>query len=39
MKDNLQQLLGLGKSNPLFEVYFDPDIPKELLVPLRANAQ
>ena len=32
MKDNLQQLLGLDKSNPLFEVYFDPDTPKELLV-------
>lgn len=32
MKDNLHQLLGLDKSNPLFEVYFDPNTPKELLV-------
>ncbi len=32
MNDNLQQLLGLDKSNPLFEVYFDPDTPKTLLV-------
>jgi len=32
MKENLQQLLGLDKSNPLFEVYFDPNTPKDLLV-------
>lgn len=32
MKANLQQLLGLDKSNPLFEVYFDPATPQELLV-------
>lgn len=32
MKDNLQQLLGLDKSNPLFEVYFDPNTPDKLLV-------
>ena len=28
----LHSLLGIDKSNPLFEVLFDPEIPDELLV-------
>ena len=32
MKHNLHPLLGIDKSNPLFEVFFDPEIPKNLLV-------
>jgi len=30
--DKLQQLLGLDKSNPLFEIYLNPDLPDELLI-------
>ena len=28
----LHPLLGIDKSNPLFEVLFDPDVPDKLLV-------
>ena len=30
--DILQPLLGQDKSNPLFEILFDPDVPDDLLV-------
>ena len=30
--DKLQQLLGMDKSNPFFEIYFNPDVADELLV-------
>ncbi|MEA2013625.1 MAG: hypothetical protein U9O87_11225 [Verrucomicrobiota bacterium] len=32
MKYNLHPLLGIDKSNPLFEIFFDPHTPKNLLV-------
>ena len=32
MASTLHSLLGLDKSNPLFEILFNPEIPDELLV-------